>query len=101
MEPDTQDHWIRRCQQPQLLSVHEQAYQALAVTLSSLAPRLRRPALRIVEMAKEVDVYRLCLGNWSAWHIQQMDTLFVFEREQAEDALWTVHHLLALIVGDQ
>ena len=54
---------MRRFQPPQLLSIREQTYQALAGNLSSLAPRLRRPALRFVEMAKEVDGYRLCLGN--------------------------------------
>ena len=69
MEADTQDHWIRRCQQPELMSIREQAFQALATTISSFAPALRRPALRIVDMAREVDGYRLCIGNWSPWHI--------------------------------
>ena len=82
------------------MSIREQAFQALATTISSLAPTLRRPALRIVDMAKEVDGYRLCVGNWSPWHIQQMDKAYVLERKQAEDVLWAVHHPLALMVGD-
>ena len=54
----------------------------------------------IVEMAKEVDGYRLCLGNWSPWHIQLMDRTRNLERKQVEDIHWVVHHLLALMVGD-
>ena len=79
------------------MSIRERAYQALAVTLRSLAPRLRHPALRIVEMTKEVDGYRLFIGNWSPWHIQHMDKTYVLECKQADDVLWAVHHPLALI----
>ena len=72
---------------PTLQAAHALAFSDQQVTFDNLPSESRRPACEILEMAKLADGYRLCLGNGSPWHIQQIDHKFILDRKLVMDIL--------------